>query len=204
VRGIADELAAAERELLINATYQDAARERERVEFLAQGLVDGVQHLIDLGHRRIAYIRGEDDLESTHQRYRAYADGLQLAGIAVDERLVASCDFSYNGGFRTAARLIADHGPTAVVAGADLIAFGAIDAARAHGLDVPSQCSVIGFDDLPQAAQSFPGHLSGREGSFGPRASGPIALTPRAVSSEAGIGAEAGSRPRARQEAGTT
>jgi LacI family transcriptional regulator len=212
VRGIADELAAAERELLINATYQDAIRERERVDFLARGLVDGVlmvapvledetidvllraglpcvvvdprrqdvrlprvtvdnyqgvrrgtQHLIDQGHRRIAYIQGEDDLESTHQRYEGYADSLRLAGIEVDERLVASCDFSYRCGFRTAAGLIADFAPTALVAGADLMALGAVDAARAHGLEVPGQFSVVGFDDLPQAAQSFPGLTTVRQ-----------------------------------------
>jgi len=212
VRGIADELAEAERELLINATYQDAVREQDRVEFLGRGLVDGVlmvapvleeqtvellrrkklpcvvvdprrldvslprvtvdnyqgmrtgvQHLLDLGHTRIAYIRGEADLESTSIRFQGYRDALRLAGIEVDERLVGACDFSYASGFRTAARLIADHRPTALVAGADLIALGAVDAARAHGLDVPSQFSVVGFDDLPQAAQSFPGLTTVRQ-----------------------------------------
>ncbi|MEV6512363.1 LacI family DNA-binding transcriptional regulator [Streptomyces sp. NPDC051642] len=212
VRGIADELAAAERELLINATYQDAVRETERVEFLARGLVDGVlmvapvldqqtvdavlhtklpcvivdprrlatplprvtvdnyhgmrqgvQHLIDLGHRRIAYIRGEEDLESTNVRYQGYADALRLAGVDIDERLVVSCDFSYLCGFRTTARLIAEHSPTALAAGADLMALGALDAARAHGLDVPGQFSVVGFDDLPQAAQTFPGLTTVRQ-----------------------------------------
>jgi len=212
VRGIADELAEAERELLINATYQDAVREGERVEFLARGLVDGVlmvapvleeptvelvrrkglpcvvidprrlevglprvtvdnyqgmrrgtQHLLDLGHTRIAYIRGEADLQSSSIRYQGYCDALRLAGAEVDDRLVASCDFSYECGFRTAARLISDHSPTALVAGADLMALGAVDAARAHGLDVPSEFSVVGFDDLPQAAQCFPGLTTVRQ-----------------------------------------
>jgi LacI family transcriptional regulator len=205
VRGIADELAAVERELLINATYQNAVRETERVEFLARGLVDGVvmvapvleeqtvdavlrtklpcvvvdprrlntplprvsvdsyhgmrggtQHLINLGHHRIAYVRGEEDLESTTVRYQGYADAMRLAGIEIDEQLVVSCDFSYACGFRTASHLIDGHHPTALVAGADLIALGALDAARAHGLEVPAQFSVVGFDDLPQAAQTFP------------------------------------------------
>lgn len=212
VRGVADALAEAERELLINATYQDAIRERERIEFLGRGLVDGVlmvapvleeqtlevlrrtglpcviidprqqdvplprvtvenyhgaragiQHLLDLGHTRIAYIRGEADLESTGIRFQGYTDALQLAGLAVDERLVASCDFSYGCGFRTAARLIAEQRPTALMAGADLIALGAVDAARAHGLTVPTDFSVVGFDDLPQAAQSFPGLTTVRQ-----------------------------------------
>jgi LacI family transcriptional regulator len=205
IRGIADELASNEREMLINATYQDAVRERERVEFLARGLVDGVlmvapvleedtmrvlrrkklpcvvidprhvdvplprvtvdnyggmrqaaQHLLDLGHTRIAYIRGNADLESSAVRYQGFHDALRLAGVDVDERLVTESDFTYTQGFRIASALIAEHRPTALLAGADLIALGAVDAARACGLRVPEDISVVGFDDLPQAAQTFP------------------------------------------------
>ena len=212
VRGIAEELASVEREMLINATYQNATREKDRVEFLARGLVDGVlmvapvledqtvtflrqatlpcviidprkldvslprvsvdnyqgmrkgtQHLIDLGHTRIGYICGEPDMDSTSIRCSGYRDALRLAGLEVDERLVASCDFSYACGFRAATTMIEDFAPTAIVAGADLIALGAIDAARAQGLDVPSEFSVVGFDDLPQAAQSFPGLTTVRQ-----------------------------------------
>jgi LacI family transcriptional regulator len=60
-------------------------------------------------------------------------------------------------------RLIDDHQPTAIVAGADLLALGAVDAARARGLSVPADFSVVGFDDLPQAAQSFPGLTTVRQ-----------------------------------------
>ncbi|MGW2522427.1 LacI family DNA-binding transcriptional regulator [Streptomyces sp. NPDC001617] len=212
LRGVADELASAEQELLVNASYHDAVREKDRIEFLARGLVDGVlliapvleddtvnllrrqklpcviidprrldvplprltvdnyhgmrhgtQHLIDLGHTRIAYLRGEEDLESTSIRFQGFEDAMRLAGLEVDERLVASCDFSYACGFRTATRLITEHRPTAIVAGADLMALGAIDAARACGLNVPTDISVLGFDDLPQAAQSFPGLTTVRQ-----------------------------------------
>ncbi|AYC43888.1 MULTISPECIES: LacI family DNA-binding transcriptional regulator [Streptomyces] len=212
LRGVADELADAEQELLVNASYHDAAREKDRVEFLGRGLVDGVlmiapvledetvkllrrqnlpcviidprrlevplprlsvdnyhgmrqgtQHLIDLGHTRIAYIRGEEDLESTSVRFQGFEDAMRLAGLKVDPRMVASCDFSYASGFRTATQLISEHRPTAIVAGADLMALGAVDAARASGLDVPSEFSVVGFDDLPQAAQSFPGLTTVRQ-----------------------------------------
>ncbi|WP_046733090.1 LacI family DNA-binding transcriptional regulator [Streptomyces humi] len=212
LRGVADELADAEQELLVNASYHDAAREKDRIEFLGRGLVDGVlmiapvledetvellrrqilpcviidprrldvplprltvdnyhgmrqgtQHLIDLGHTRIAYLRGEEDLESTSVRFQGFEDAMRLAGLDVDARMVASCDFSYASGFRTATRLIADHAPTAIVAGADLMALGAIDAARARGLKVPDEFSVVGFDDLPQAAQTFPGLTTVRQ-----------------------------------------
>ncbi|ELP69150.1 LacI family DNA-binding transcriptional regulator [Streptomyces turgidiscabies] len=214
LRGVADELASVEQELLVNATYHDAVREKDRIEFLAHGLVDGVlmiapvleddtvtllrrqnlpcviidprrldvplprltvdnyqgmrqgtQHLIDLGHTRIAYLRGVEDLESTSLRFQGFEDAMRLAGLKVDEQLIASCDFSYASGFRAAARLIDDdhHRPTAIVAGADLMALGAIDAARARGLNVPTDFSVVGFDDLPQAAQSFPGLTTVRQ-----------------------------------------
>ena len=206
VRGIAEELADAERELLINATYHDGVRERDRIELLARGLVDGVllvapvlepetielvqrrnlpcvvidprdlnvplprvtvdnyegmragtQHLIDLGHRRIAYIKGEPDLQSSAVRFQGFVEAMRLAGLEVDDRLIATCDFSYACGFRTAVDIIGTYKPTAILAGADLIALGAVDAARAHGLRVPDDVSVVGFDDLPQATQSFPG-----------------------------------------------
>ncbi|WP_063794111.1 LacI family DNA-binding transcriptional regulator [Streptomyces graminilatus] len=212
LRGVAEELAAAEQELLVNATYHDAVREKDRIEFLAHGLVDGVlmiapvledktvellreqilpcviidprhqdvplprltvdnyhgmregtQHLIDLGHTRIAYLRGEEDLESTSQRFQGFEDAMKLAGLKVDAQMVVTCDFSYAAGFRATARLIDKHRPTAIVSGADLMALGAIDAARARGLDVPTDFSVVGFDDLPQAAQSFPGLTTVRQ-----------------------------------------
>lgn len=212
VRGIADELASDEREMLISATYQDAARERERAQFLARGLVDGVlmvapaledetlkavrrkslpcvvidprrtdvplprvtvdnyggmrqaaEHLLELGHTRIGYLRGIPELESSELRYRGFHDALRLAGVDVDDRLVAECDFTYTQGFRIASALIAEHRPTALIAGGDLIALGAVDAARACGLSVPDDLSVVGFDDLPQAAQMFPGLTTVRQ-----------------------------------------
>ncbi|MFC1437894.1 LacI family DNA-binding transcriptional regulator [Streptacidiphilus sp. N1-10] len=212
LRGVADELAGAEQELLVNASYHDAGREKDRIEFLAGGLVDGLlliapvledetiellrrrklpcvvidprrldvplpritvdnyhgmrqgtQHLIDLGHTRIAYLRGGEDLESTSIRFRGFQDAMRLAGLEVAEELVATCDFTYASGFRTAGRLISEHRPTALVAGADLLALGAIDAARSCGLTVPNDFSFVGFDDLPQAAQSFPGLTTVRQ-----------------------------------------
>lgn len=212
VRGIADELASAERELLINATYQDAAREMDRIEFLSRGLVDGVlmiapvlesetvellrrknipcvvvdprdqdvalprvivdnyegmrrgtEYLLSLGHTRVAYIRGESDMDSSAIRFQGFKDAMTLAGIEIDPQLVVDCDFTYTHGFQTASALIAEHRPTAITAGADLIALGAVDAARALGLSVPDEFSVLGFDDLPQASQSFPGLTTVRQ-----------------------------------------
>ncbi|MFF4835458.1 LacI family DNA-binding transcriptional regulator [Streptomyces sp. NPDC001315] len=205
VRGIAQEVADDERELLLRACL-DAIHERDRIAAFAGGLVDGLlliapvldpdtaqeiqagdlpvvvidprrldlrlprvtvdnydggragtHHLIEAGHRRIAYIRGEDDHESTELRYRGYADALRLAGIQPDPALVASSNFNHQGGVYAATKLLtAEQRPTAIVAGADLIALGALSAARTLGLSVPDDLSIVGFDDLPQAAHSAP------------------------------------------------
>jgi LacI family transcriptional regulator len=211
IRGVAEELADVELELLINASYHDAEREQDRIRSLSRGQVDGlilvapvlepatldflrdnhvpcvvidprridtplprvtvdnyegmragVEHLIAQGHTRIAFLRGDDELQSSELRFRGYSDALTLAGLQVDERLVRTCSFSYDSGFRTSASLLSEN-PTAIAAGGDLIALGAIDAARAAGLDVPGDLSVLGFDDLPQAGQSFPGLTTVRQ-----------------------------------------
>jgi LacI family transcriptional regulator len=65
-------------------------------------------------------------------------------------------DFNRQGGVHAGTHLLKTQRPTAIVAGADLIALGAIDAARALGLSVPGDVSIVGFDDLPQAAHSVP------------------------------------------------
>lgn len=212
VRGIADELADVELEVLISASYQDATREYERVAFLAGGLVDGIvliapqlesrtvevlkqrgratvvvdprrhdvglprivvddyagmrraaEHLLELGHERIAFLGGDPDFDSAAQRARGFTDAMVLAGRPVDSALMRQCDFSYGSGFRNASDLLAHVRPTAIVAAADLIAFGAIDAARARGLEVPADLSVVGFDDLPRAADMVPGLTTVRQ-----------------------------------------
>jgi LacI family transcriptional regulator len=120
------------------------------------GMRQGTEHLLGLGHTRIAYLRGNPDLESSAVRFQGFHDALRLAGVDVHESLVAESDFVYTQSFRVASALIAEQRPTALVAGGDLIALGALDAARACGLRVPEDLSVVGFDDLPQAAQTFP------------------------------------------------
>ena len=212
VRGIADELADAELEVLISASYQDAIREYDRVDFLSRGVVDGIvlvapvladrtiqllkergrpfivvdprqldvkvprvvvdnyggmreaaQHLIDLGHKKIAFLRGAPDFESSATRYSGFVDAMKLAGLDTSAKLVAECDFTYAFGFKAATQIIKKEHPTAIVCGADVLALGAVDAARALGLSIPDDMSVIGFDDLPQATHSFPGLTTVRQ-----------------------------------------
>ncbi|BDZ40353.1 LacI family transcriptional regulator [Microbacterium suwonense] len=115
------------------------------------------EHLVSLGHRRIAHLRGRTDLESAQQREKGYRSALEDAGIRFDPTLVA------DGGYRTADSTAGAHAllelpepPTAVFAANDLSAIEMIRVAAEHGLRVPDDLSVIGFDDIPNAAAHTP------------------------------------------------
>lgn len=110
------------------------------------------EHLISLGHTRIALIGGDDasdrDFHMPRHRAEGYRAALSEAGIAVDAALSESADFSLPGGYAAAKQLLGSPArrPTAIVASSDEMAFGAILAARDLGFTVPRDVSVIGID----------------------------------------------------------
>lgn len=111
------------------------------------------RHVLDLGHRRIGVIRGPSNTSTSRDRYGGFLDVLQQRGLALEEWLVREGPFSHQAGYQHARELLRlPEPPTALVCGNDVVAFGAIDAARSLGLDVPGDVSVIGFDDVPMAA----------------------------------------------------
>jgi len=115
------------------------------------------RHLIELGHRRIAHIRGRSDLASAQQREAGYRESLADADIPFDMTLV--CDGGYQAALTTdAARKLLTRvdRPTAVFAANDISALGVLKVARELGLRVPGDLSVIGFDDIPESANSMP------------------------------------------------
>lgn len=122
-----------------------------------EGARMAMRHLIELGHRRIAFITGDERLSSAEDRHRAYLDTVAQYGLARDRALVVPGDFSMNRGYQAMRKLLTlKKRPTAVFAANDLSAFGAINAIRETDLRVPDDISVIGFDDLPAAAQFYP------------------------------------------------
>ncbi|MET0418068.1 MAG: LacI family DNA-binding transcriptional regulator [Actinoplanes sp.] len=111
------------------------------------------RHLLDLGHRRIGVIRGPANTSTSRDRHAGVAEGFADAGVSLDESLVREGPFSHQSGYQHARDLLRLPGrPTALLCGNDVIAFGAIDAAKSLGLDVPGDVSVLGFDDVPMAA----------------------------------------------------
>ena len=122
-----------------------------------EGARAAVKHLIELGHRRIAYITGDERLASAMDRRHAYTETVAQYGLIFDPSLIAVGDFSQNGGFKATAKLLSlPNPPTAIFAANDLSAFGAIAAIREAGLRVPDDISVVGFDDISAASQFFP------------------------------------------------
>lgn len=122
-----------------------------------QGAVEGVRHLLDLGHTRIAMVTGRADLDSAQLREQGFRDALAAAGVAVDESLVQRGAFEPDVA-REAARLLLARPdrPTAVFAASDLMGLAVLDVARELGITVPGELSVVGFDNIPESALCDP------------------------------------------------
>ena len=116
-----------------------------------------VDHLVGLGHRRIAYVGGPAGRTTSSDRRRGFVEGMSAAGLRVDEQLVAEGDFSRDSGYAAAAGLI-DSGAefTAIIGGNDQIAIGVLVALRDAGRSVPDDVSVVGIGDTPIAADLSP------------------------------------------------
>jgi LacI family transcriptional regulator len=121
------------------------------------GGVSATQHLIDLGHKRIAFVGGPLNTACNQARLHGYRAALENNGLPFDSALVSSGGFNHDNGFKRAARLLSlASPPTAVFAGCDPIAFGVMEMARQRGLSVPNDLSVVGFDDTYVADWSGP------------------------------------------------
>ena len=109
-----------------------------------------VRHLLDLGHRRIAIIKGAEGNYDAAERLRGYRAALTEAGETPLPALEAAGDFSETSGFTAAAALLqGSPAPTAMFAANDSMAIGAMSALREAGKRVPDDVAVAGFDDIP-------------------------------------------------------
>jgi LacI family transcriptional regulator len=117
------------------------------------GAIAAMEHLISLGHHRIGFIGGRPDLQSAIRRLQGYHDALRQADIPLAPELIRVGDFSTETAFACARQLLnLPDPPTAIFAANDQSAFGVIEAAREAGLHIPDDLSVVGFDNIPEAA----------------------------------------------------
>jgi LacI family transcriptional regulator len=116
-----------------------------------------VEHLVTLGHRRIAHILGDPKHGASVWRLAGYRDGLKQAGLKENPAYMIQGRFSFESGVAAARQLLAlRQRPTAIFAADDDMAVGAIWAASEAGVPVPGEVSICGFDDTNIAAQVWP------------------------------------------------
>jgi LacI family transcriptional regulator len=115
------------------------------------------RHLLDLGHTRIAFIAGDQEHPDAAERMRGYRSALELAGVPFDPALVVPGRYYEISGQQAVDRLL-DEGRefTAIFAANDQMAAGAALSLFRHGLQVPDDVSLVGFDDLPTSMYATP------------------------------------------------
>ena len=157
----------------------------------------GIEHLVSLGHRRIAIIKGQAFSSDTDSRWRAIRAAASTVGVAIDPRLVVQLQGDLPSpelGHGVTRELLARGAPfTAIFAFNDIAAFGAIRALRDAGRGVPEDVSVVGFDDIQTAAYHTPGLTTVRQPL---RAMGEMAAATLLKRIAVSNGAKRGSHPR--------
>jgi LacI family transcriptional regulator len=134
----------------------------ETIPFVAGDDVLGArqvtEHLLSLGHRRIAFLMGPRNMRASFDRLAGYQNALLAAGLSIDPTLIRDSEFTFDGGY-TATRLLMDlpSPPTAIFAGNDEAAYGVIFAAHEIGLRIPDQLSICGYDDFAMSKNIWPG-----------------------------------------------
>jgi len=135
----------------------------------ATGAYHAVNHLIQLGHQRIAHIQGPCEYLVSHDRHQGYLRALAEAGIAPDAGLVLEGDFLPQSGYTCAQRLFdlpEEQRPTAIFASADQMAYGVLRAAEERGISIPRDIALVGFDDDAPSAHVLPPLTTVRQPSF--------------------------------------
>jgi len=124
----------------------------------ARGGAMAVQHLLDLGRRKIAFLGGAtDDSPEFKQRYLGICKGLEANGIEVDRELQFEADNQETSGIEAMTSLLQSGREfDAIIAASDLIAIGAMKCLRKNALRIPADVSVVGFDDIPAASYFTP------------------------------------------------
>jgi len=151
-----DEIAASGTPLvLVNRRVQDGSLPSATADDHV-GARLAVEHLVELGHTRIAHLAGPQDVSTGRRRFEGFADGMRQADL--DPRLVREGRaFTEPEGARLCQELLDEGEPfTAIVAGNDLMALGCYDVFATRGIECPKDVSVVGFNDMPFADRFSP------------------------------------------------
>ena len=139
--------------IYVEGEVEDLAPERPQ-SLNGRGARLAVDHLVEMGHRRLLYISGPSQWFAARNGAEAYRAAMQLHGLPASD--VLEGDWSAESGFRIASDIAFDSGVTAIVAGNDQMALGVLRSLRDRGIAVPSQVSVTGFDATPESQYFSP------------------------------------------------
>jgi LacI family transcriptional regulator len=136
--------------VLVNRSLEDGSVPAVTVDD-RRGIALAVEHIVELGHRRIGHIAGPQNLSTGHRRYLGFIDAMRGAGLdAPPEQISFGEFFTEAEGARAFSELLdAAPGVTAIVAGNDLLAMGCYDVISERGLRCPEDISIVGFNDMP-------------------------------------------------------
>jgi LacI family transcriptional regulator/LacI family purine nucleotide synthesis repressor len=123
----------------------------------AEGASLATQHLLELGHTDIGFIGGMEETSTTQVKIKAVHSKLKEHGLKLRNEWIKSGEFSVQGGRELMNKLLdLEHRPTAVLCVNDFTAIGAVKAAIEHGLRIPKDISIVGFDDSPLSTAVIP------------------------------------------------
>lgn len=121
------------------------------------GMQKAVEHLVSLGHRKIAIINGRMTTTNAMERFQAFQETLAKHGLDFIPEWAGDGDFEEQGGYRACKKILkASHRPSAIVCCSDVMALGAARALREEGVRIPETLSLVGFDDMEEAAYFDP------------------------------------------------
>lgn len=122
-----------------------------------EGIYLAVKHLLDLGHRKIAYLSAPLHFIASQDRYAGYQKALAERGILIDPNLVLEAEANFEGGYQGMLQFLDKKlEATALCAFNDAMAIGAIKALQENNIKIPEEIAVIGHDDLPASAMIYP------------------------------------------------
>jgi len=121
------------------------------------GAMAATEHLLSLGHTRIALMGGREDLDSAREREKGFRAAMSAAAVVIDEDLVRDSRYDPDIATEVARELLSlANPPTAIFAANDITALSAMTVAASMGLTIPGDLSIVGFDDIPEASLSNP------------------------------------------------
>ena len=142
--------------VLVGSGQQDVAINMVSIDDFAAAKAM-TEHILSLGHRRIGFIKGNPALTVSGHRLNGYRAAIEAAGADADDALIVDGLFTYRSGLDAAEQLLAlENPPSAIFASNDDMAAASVAVAHRHGLDVPGDLTVCGFDDTTLATAIWP------------------------------------------------